>query len=79
MGHEPPREMRAVSVEVEGGLVDDAAALGLDLPGLLETALRREISAERARRWGEEHATAIASYNARVEREGLWCDEYRLF
>ena len=78
MRHIPPPGPKR-PLEIDGALLDEAAALSLDLPAVVETALRGGIAAEKAKRWREENAEAIASNNARLEREGLWCDEYRLF
>ena len=79
MRHEPKSPKRAVNLSLDGAVIADAKTLGLNLSRVLEDALRREVAAEKARRWSEENAEAIAFNNARIERDGLWCDEYRLF
>jgi antitoxin CcdA len=68
-----------VEVELDKDLVDLAAKAGLDLNEVTDRALQRALGAEKRRRWREENAEAIAFNNAQVERDGLWCDEYRLF
>lgn len=75
--HVAPRESVDLSLDAE--LVAEARTLGLDLSRIAEDALRRHVRDEKARRWQEENAEAIAANNARIERDGLWCDEYRLF
>jgi antitoxin CcdA len=60
-------------------LVAEARQLGLDPLRLSLDALREEVSEEKARRWRRDNAEAIAFNNAQLARDGLWCDEYRLF
>jgi antitoxin CcdA len=60
-------------------LLPEAKALGLDPSRFSEEALRKEVSEEKARRWRHDNAEAIALSNAQLARDGLWCDEYRLF
>ena len=43
--------------------------------GLLAAEVERQYWA----RWNEDNKEAIAAYNERVEREGLWSDRYRTF
>jgi antitoxin CcdA len=74
-------------VEIDAELLAHAERAGLDLSHTVEHALRRALSIrsqkprdeERARRWHEENAEAIAFNNAEVERNGLWSDGLRLF
>lgn len=70
---------RAVNLTLDAALVADAKALGMNLSRAVEEALRAKVSAEKGRRWAEENREAIKATNARVEREGLWSDDYRLF
>jgi antitoxin CcdA len=70
---------RSVNVSAEAEMIAEAKTLGLNLSRTFEEAVRNGIRQEKARRWREENAEAIAFNNAQVEREGLWCDEYRLF
>lgn len=74
-----PVQREAVELQLDGTLMADAKALGLDAAAVMEDALRRSVTDEKARRWHEENAEAIRRSNERVEREGLWCDEYRRF
>lgn len=70
---------RAVNLTLDAALVADAEALGMNLSRAVEEALRAKVSAEKGRRWAEENREAIKATNARVEREGLWSDDYSLF
>jgi antitoxin CcdA len=75
----PVRPRKAVNLSLDAELVAEAKALNLNLSRTVEEALRQRVRDEKARRWQEENAEAIAYNNAQIEREGLWCDDYRLF
>jgi antitoxin CcdA len=75
----PLPSRKPVNLTLDAELVAEAKALGLNLSRTVEEALRERVREEKARRWQEENAEAIAFNNAQIEREGLWCDEYRLF
>ena len=67
------------NVSVRSDLVARAKELGLNLSGLLESALERAIrDAERAR-WQEESAEAIDDYNEWVAKHGVFGAEFRKF
>jgi antitoxin CcdA len=65
--------------EVDPELLADAEAAGVDVVDVMETALRRALSKadpaaadERARKWAEENAEAIADYNRRIRNRGVF-------
>jgi antitoxin CcdA len=64
---------KPLNVLVEAKLLEDAKNSGVNFSALIDKALRQEI----AKRWASENAEAIQIYNDRIEREGLWLDEYR--
>jgi antitoxin CcdA len=74
-------------IEIDAELLAHAEQAGLDLSDTVEHAIRRALSIrgrgpgdeERARRWREENAEAIAFNNAEIEQNGLWSDGLRLF
>jgi len=74
-----PIQREAVELRLDGALMADAKALGLDATAVMEDALRRSVQAEKTRRWREENAEAIALDNALLDRDGLWCDDFRQF
>jgi antitoxin CcdA len=75
----PAQPRKAVNLSLDAALVAEAKALNLNLSRTVEEALRQRVRDEKARRWQEENADAIAFNNAQIERDGLWCDDYRLF
>lgn len=74
-----PERCETVEVTLDGALVTQAVALGLDPPRILENALRSHVVAEQGRRWLEENAEAIRLSNEELAKNGLWCADHRLF
>ena len=70
---------KAVNVSIDEALAAEARAAGLNVSGLLDRALRTELKARREASWREENKSAIEESNAELERNGLWCDDYRLW
>ncbi|MFC3441307.1 type II toxin-antitoxin system CcdA family antitoxin [Sphingobium rhizovicinum] len=70
---------KATNLSLDVDLVADAKELGINLSRACEEALRKEIAAERGRRWQEENAAGIAASNAYVEKYGLPLEKYRMF
>ena len=75
----PVAPRKAVNLSLDAALVAEAKALDLNLSRTLEEALRARVREEKARRWQEANAEAIRLSNEELERNGLWCDERRLF
>ncbi|RJG53937.1 post-segregation antitoxin CcdA [Sphingobium terrigena] len=70
---------KATNLSLDAGLVTDARDLGINLSRTCEDALRKEIAAERGRRWQEENKEAIAAWNLWAENNELPLDKYRQF
>ena len=70
---------KAINVTVDPKLAADAKAAGVNVSGVLESALRAELKIRREALWREENRTAIDESNAELERNGLWCDAYRVW
>ncbi len=70
---------KAINVTVDPELAAQAKAAGVNLSGVLERALRAELKAHREAQWKAENREAIAESNAELERNGLWCDAYRVW
>jgi antitoxin CcdA len=52
---------------------------GLNLSASLESALGRELAAEKARKWLEDNREAIAAYNEYIDKHGAFSDGVRGF
>ncbi|MBJ7445689.1 MAG: type II toxin-antitoxin system CcdA family antitoxin [Sphingobium sp.] len=77
--HERIGTRKATNLSLDMGLVADARDLGINLSRTCEDALRKEIAAERGRRWQEENKEAIAAWNVWAENNELPLDKYRQF
>lgn len=69
----------ATNLSVRADLVRAARALDLNLSEVLERALEQELREAARRTWLAENEDAIAAYNARVEKSGVFSDEWRRF
>jgi antitoxin CcdA len=70
---------RATNVSINQGLLEAAKALDINLSATLEKALEEAVRARRREQWLEQNREAIAAYNARIERDGVWSDGLRGF
>lgn len=77
--HERMATRKATNLSLDGALVEEAKQLGINLSRACEDGLRKEISAERGRRWQDDNAAGIAASNAYVEKHGLPLEKYRQF
>jgi antitoxin CcdA len=73
------------NLAVDPQLLADAEAAGIAPADVAEAALRAALDArrpssegdDRARRWAEENAEAIADYNRRIRERGVISDDFR--
>jgi antitoxin CcdA len=67
------------NLSVRADLVRRAKELDLNLSGLLETAIEQAIRAAERAAWLATNEDAIRAYNARVEKHGVFSDDWRTF
>ena len=72
-----PRPKRAVNVSVDAEILAAAKAQGINLSTVLENELRRLTEDERVRRFTEENKEFFDSYNAYIERNGVFGEEFQ--
>jgi antitoxin CcdA len=65
--------------EAQSPFAQQAEALGLNPAAITAAALKKAIGDEKARRWAEENAEAIAAHTRYVEEHGLPLAKYRMF
>ncbi len=70
---------RPTNVSLNAALVDEAKGLGINLSKACEEGLAAANKQEREKRWLEENKSAIESFNAYVERNGLPLARFRRF
>lgn len=69
---EPSSVKQRLNVTVRADLIERARQQGLNLSSVLEESLTERLRQADGERWLTENAEAIALYNARIERNGLW-------
>lgn len=69
----------ATNLSARADIVREAKELGLNLSEVFESAVTEAIRRRRQELWLEENREAIDSYNARIERDGLFGDDWRKF
>ena len=66
-----PAARRATSMTLDAELLDEARALGINVSRAAEEGILAQVRSERARRWKEENAEAVADYNQWIEENGI--------
>lgn len=74
-----PENRRSTSMTLDAKLLDEARALGVNLSRAAEEGIVVHVRAERARRWKEENAEAIADYNKWIKENGIPLSKFRKF
>jgi antitoxin CcdA len=70
-----PGPKRAVNLSVDAEILKIAKEIGVNLSQALEDALRALTEPERVRRWQKENKAFTDSYNAYIERNGVFGGE----
>lgn len=70
---------KKMSLTISESLAEAARQLNINLSRAAETGILQEIKRRRDSTWLEKNRDAIAAYNDRVEREGLFAEEHRSF
>lgn len=70
-------ERRSTSLTLDSELLDQARALGVNISRAAEAGVLAAVKAEKARRWKEENAEAVAAYNRWIEENGVPLARYR--
>jgi len=68
---------KPTNLSVNSDLLAKSRALRINLSATLEKALETEVAAARAASWRKENAAAIRAYNAFVDENGCFGDEFR--
>ena len=70
---------KPTNVSINADLLHEAKALKINLSRALEERLIDLVGVERRRRWLAENESAIADYNDRIDRAGVFSDGLRRF
>jgi antitoxin CcdA len=70
---------RGTNVSLREDLIAEARQLGVSISSACEDGLAKAVKAEKERRWLEENADAIRSYNEWIKKNGVPLARYRRF
>ena len=70
---------RAINLSLNSKVLDMARDMGMNISQTVDTLLTEAVLKQYWERWNEDNAEAIAAYNERIEREGLFSDRVRTF
>jgi antitoxin CcdA len=70
---------RSVNLSLNSAVLDMARELGLNISQTVDQLLAAEVEHQYWARWQVDNAEAIAAYNERIAREGLFSDRHRSF
>lgn len=70
---------KKMSLSISEPLAEAARQLDINLSRAAESGILQEIKRRRDNAWLEKNRPAMAAYNERVEREGLFGEEHRSF
>jgi len=74
-----PALRKATNLSVNSVLLAEAKRLKLNLSQVLETSLTQAVREKQREEWLEVNRTALAAYNAHIEKHGAFSDGLRLF
>jgi antitoxin CcdA len=70
---------KAVNLSVNSDLLQIAKELNINLSKTFEEELEKKIKEEKTKRWKEENKEFIDAHNRRIEKDGIFGEEYRCF
>ena len=70
---------RAINLSLNSKVLDMAREMGMNISHTVDELLTEAVMKRYWQQWQHENADAIAAYNQRIEREGLFSDRYRSF
>jgi antitoxin CcdA len=76
---EPATPRKSVNLTCSEKLLAEAKELGIPLSATFEAALAEIIAEHKRQQWLEENKEAIAAYNERVRKQGVFSDGLRRF
>ena len=73
----PPGPKKSVNLRVDAEFLAVAKELGINLSQVLENELRKLTEDARIEKWKRENKAHIDSYNALIERAGVFGEEFQ--
>jgi antitoxin CcdA len=79
IGRKAPGRKRPVNLSIDGALLKEARAAGMNLSAVVEAHLGDVLRQRRWQKWREDNKAAIEAHNEFVEKHGVWSDGLREF
>jgi antitoxin CcdA len=76
---DPKANKKSVNLSINSDLVEKARALNINLSQTLENSLLELLRQKEREHWVKENQAAIAEYNKRVEKQGVFSGGLRFF
>jgi len=70
---------RPTNLSLNSRVLELARELGMNLSQTVDTLLEQEVRRQLRERWLERNKEGIEAYNARIEREGTFAQQWRTF
>ncbi len=70
---------KPTNLSLNSDLLTKTRAMNINLSATLEHALKQELAKAEAEQWAKENKAAIRQYNAFIEENGCFGDEFREF
>jgi antitoxin CcdA len=79
MVYDTKAKKKATNLSINSDLLKQAKECNINLSSTLEATLEEKIRKEKIKKWQEENKEFIEAYNTRIERDGVFGEEYRCF
>jgi antitoxin CcdA len=73
------RMKKSANLSIDEKVIAEARAYDINISRAAEEGIARAVKAERERRWRDENAEAVESWNRYIEENGLPLAQYRRF
>ena len=70
---------KATNLTLNAKVLEMAKSMGMNISQTVDALLAKEVERRYWERWNEDNKEAIAAYNARIQKEGIWGSQYRSF
>ena len=70
---------KATNLSLNSRVLEVARELGMNVSQTVDALLAEEVKRRYWEQWNERNQDAIAAYNERVRRDGIWGAKYRTF
>jgi antitoxin CcdA len=70
---------KATNLTLNSRVLEMARELGMNVSQTVDALLTKEVERQYWEQWGERNKEAVAQYNERIQRDGIWGAKYRTF